>query len=54
MKRLNQETKPMRYLRLYRWLKDNGYSVKVARASARLQAGYLAKLDKYWHYWKMR
>lgn len=52
-KTLKAETKPMKYLRLYRWLKLQGYQPKIARASAQLKIGYCFPRN-YWEYWKHR
>jgi len=52
---LRNETQPQRYLRLYRWLKRQGYTPKTARASAWFQAGYVGDSRKYWYdYWRYR
>jgi hypothetical protein len=54
IKKLMDETKPMKYLRLYRWLKTQGYPPKIARTSARMQAGYSLMSSYYTNYWKFR
>ena len=50
---MKQESQPQKYLRLYRWLKLQGYSPKLARFSALGYAGYSYSTN-YVNYWKYR